>query len=542
MIEFPKKVEGIKELKIIERITVDFGIENKHGIYRDIPLQFSDPTGKNREIEIKDIFVTDEKTNPYQTKILRSGKILRIRIGDPDKYVSGIQNYIINYKVRYAIYNMGNIDELYWNAIGTGWAVSIKRGMAKVYLPFDNSNLQYSCYTGVYGSIGKDCRIIKKNNEINFILSRELTPHEGMTIAVGWPKGLIKIESGPPWWKNPWLFPIVYVPSLFIFLLWLWWHKGKDVQGKGVIQVQYYPPEDITPLEAGTLIDERTDTRDIVAEIIELARKGYIKIVEIEEQHLIFFKKRDYILNKLKSIDGELASKEYDLKILNALFEEANTIKLSQLRKKFYRSIPAIKKSVFSVLTKKGFFTENPLSVRNRYTILALVTFLITIFGIGFFKLLFYNPLPFIISVIFTSIFLFIFGYFIPKKTHRGSIIEEYLKGYEEFIARVEKNVIEKIFPPDRIPEIFEVNLPYAIAFGKAEKWATAFEGLFKELPNWHHSKDSFSPISFTISLNNFSEVASDIISSQPRTSGKSGSGGGGFSGGGVGGGGGGSW
>lgn len=536
------KIEENGNLIVTERINVDFTYENKHGIYRDIPLDFVDPAGKKHKIEIRDILVTDENLNPYKTKISKWDNNLRIRIGDPDTFVSGIKNYVIHYTVKYALYSIGNIDELYWNAIGTGWAVPIKGGITTFYLPFDTTSLQYACYTGAFGIRGKDCEIRRAGNQVLFTLKRTLSPHEGMTVAVGWPTGLIKIKTGPPWWKNPWVYVGIYIPSLFVFLYWLWWNKGRDIGRRDVIQVQYEPPEDMTPLEAGTLIDEKTDTRDIVAEIIDLARRGYIKIVETEEDRFLFGKKREYIFEKVKDIDSEILSKNYDVIILNTIFEGSKRRKLSDLKKKFYRSIAAITKSVFSSLTKKGLFTENPLSVKGKYTILAFIAFFITVFGsIALGASQSAPPLPFLISGIVTAISLFVFGQFMPRKTSKGSAMKEYLKGYEEFISRVERNVIEKLFPPDKIPEVFEKTLPYAIAFGEAEKWADAFEGLFIEPPNWYHGRGSFSPASFAYSMNIFTKEASQILSSAPRSSG-SGSGGGGFSGGGGGGGGGGSW
>ncbi|MCX7988584.1 MAG: DUF2207 domain-containing protein [Thermodesulfovibrio sp.] len=534
-------IEANGELKITERLVVDFGIENKHGIYRDIPLEFNAPTGKKHKLDIGEIFVTDEKVMPLQTKLSKWGNNLRIRIGDPNKFISGIQNYIIRYRVKYALYNLGNIDELYWNAIGTGWAVPIKKGAAKVLLPFDNPSIQYACYTGAFGSIGKDCKINRQAREITFTLTRQLAPHEGMTIAVGWTTGLINLQTGPPWWKNPWIYVAIYIPSLFAFLYWLWRNKGRDIGERGVIQVQYEPPQDMTPLEAGTLIDERVDTRDIVAEIIDLARRGYIKIIETEEEGFLFGKKRDYIFERVKDYDSSLQYNDFDTKLLNAIFEGSKRRKLSDLRKKFYSSIPGITKSVFSNLTKKGFFTENPISVKSKYVIFGLIILIGTIFSSIVLGISLINPFPILVSGIVTAISLFIFGQFMPRKTLRGSYMKEYLKGYEEFISRVEKNVIEKLFPPDKIPEVFEKTLPYAIAFGEAEKWATAFEGLFIEPPNWYHGRGSFSPITFAYSINSFTTEASQILSSQPRSSG-SGSGGGGFSGGGGGGGGGGSW
>ncbi len=109
------------------------------------------------------------------------------------------------------IINIGDIDEFYWNAIGTGWAVNINKGFAKVILLFDDDSIQIACYTGTFGSRGKDCKIKKNKNEITFFLTRPLSPHEGMTIAIGWKAGLIPIQTGPPWWKNPWIYLAIYL-------------------------------------------------------------------------------------------------------------------------------------------------------------------------------------------------------------------------------------------------------------------------------------------------------------------------------------------
>uniref|UniRef100_A0A7V5XHZ8 DUF2207 domain-containing protein n=1 Tax=Thermodesulfobacterium geofontis TaxID=1295609 RepID=A0A7V5XHZ8_9BACT len=536
------KVGPNSELKIIEHLIVDFGYENKHGIYRDIPLDFYDPSGKKHKIEIKDILVTDQNLNSYQIKVFKYGNNLRIRIGDPNKFVSGFQNYIIRYKVRYALYNFGNIDELYWNAIGTGWDVPIKNATAKVILPFDDSSIQFACYTGIFRSIGKDCKVKKEKNEILFTLTKSLSAYEGMTVAVGWRAGLIPISEGPPYWKNPWIYAFFYITLFLSFMIWLWWRKGRDIGGKGTIQVQYYPPKDLTPIEAGTLIDEKVNARDIVAEIIDLARRGYLKIIEFEEPGFLFGKKRDYILEKIKNFDDNFQNNPFDLQILSGIFEDKKRIKLSELNKKFYRFIPSIKKQVFSSLTSKGFFFKNPLNVKNIYVSLGGIVFILTTWiMIGsqfFFSLL---PFPILLAGLVTAFSLFIFAQFMPRKTPKGTEMLEYLKGYEEFISRVEKSVIEKLFPPEKIPEIFEISIPFAIAFGEAERWAEAFEGIFNEPPRWYEGRGSFSTIDLAHSLNTFTSQASQVLTTQPRSS-FSGSGGGGFSGGGGGGGGGGSW
>ncbi|QER41591.1 DUF2207 domain-containing protein [Thermodesulfobacterium sp. TA1] len=536
------KVEPSSELKIVEKLVVDFEDENKHGIYRDIPLDFYDPSGKKHRIEIKDILVTNQNLNSYQTKISKHKNTLRIKIGDPNKLVNGTQFYIISYKVKYALYNLGPIDELYWNAIGTGWNVPIKNVTAKVILPFEDSSIQFTCYTGAFGRIDKNCKIKKEKQAILFTLTQPLSAHEGMTIAVGWKAGLIPIPEGPPWWKNPWIYTFLYIILFLSFMIWLWWTKGRDIGGKGAIQTQYFPPENLTPLEAGTLIDEKVDGRDIVAEIIDLARRGYLKIIEIEEPKFLFGKKINYILEQTKKFDTVIQNNPFDLQILSGIFEDKSRVKLSELNKKFYRFIPLIKKHVFSSLTSKGFFFKNPLNVRNKYTWLGAIVFIFTIWiMIGSQFLYSTLPFPILLSGLVTAFGLLIFGRFMPRKTSKGTEMLEYLKGYEEFITKVERDVIEKLFSPEKIPEVFEVTLPFAIVFGEGDKWAEAFESLFTKPPRWYEGTDSFSTVYFAHSLNNFTSQASQIFTTSPRSS-SSGSGGGGFSGGGAGGGGGGSW
>jgi uncharacterized membrane protein len=84
---------------------------------------------------------------------------------------------------------------------------------------------------------------------------------------------------------------------------------------------------------------------------------------------------------------------------------------------------------------------------------------------------------------------------------------------------------------------MFERFLPYAMAFGVEEKWAKAFENIYREPPTWYYGGTGhFSATSFSHSISSMSSAAASSMSSSPSSSG---SGGGGSSGGGSGGGGG---
>ena len=86
-------------------------------------------------------------------------------------------------------------------------------------------------------------------------------------------------------------------------------------------------------------------------------------------------------------------------------------------------------------------------------------------------------------------------------------------------------------------PALFEKYLPFAMAFGVAEKWANAFRDMYLEPPQWYSGGSGpFNAMRFSDSISTMSRAAASTMSSSPSSSG---SGGGGSSGGGSGGGGG---
>lgn len=521
-------------IDITERIIVDFEHEQKHGIFRTIPLRFTAPNGVKKYIEISDIKVVDLNNREYPIKISYENQNIKIRIGDPNIKVSGTQSYVIYYRVNYVLYSINNIDELYWNAIGTEWDTSIKRSTVKVTLPFDNPNILFTCYTGLYGSKEKNCSVNKQNNVIYFKLLKPLKPSDGFTIAVGWPTGLIQFEKEKPFFKNQWFHVIVLQILLLTFLFSKWYYFGRDVGGKGVIQVQYFPPKDLTPIEAGTIMDEKLQAKDILAEIIDLARRGFIKIEESTEK-ILFFKKKDYIFIRQKP-EQEHTLNIIDREILNAIFENSIVVSLSTVKKDFSKSMKTLSKLIYSDLTDKGYFVNNPLTIKNIYLLIGtIITFGSMYAGKFISPAVIDKYLLYLMAGVVFGIEISIAGFFMPRKTKKGTKMKEYMLGYKEFVSRVEANVIKKLFPPEKRMEVFEKTLPYAICFGVAKQWTSAFSPLFAQPPDWYiGSHNSFS--TFSNDINDFTDTFTNSIS------GGSGSGGGGFSGGGAGGGGGGSW
>jgi uncharacterized membrane protein len=134
---------------------------------------------------------------------------------------------------------------------------------------------------------------------------------------------------------------------------------------------------------------------------------------------------------------------------------------------------------------------------------------------------------------------------FLPRATRAGRRAKQHIRGFQEFVERVEADRLERLGLRDVAQ--FERLLPYAFVLGVADPWAEAFANLYTAPPEWFvsHSGDHFMPRHLVSQVGRVLDTAGSTMTSQPSQSGGSGSsgfGGGGFSGGGFGGGGGGSW
>ena len=86
------------KVSVVETIDVDFGSLQKHGIFRDLPFVYTTSGGGKRytEVGVEQVTVGNSSV-PYETN--KSGDFIELKIGDPDRTVSGTQSYRIQYTV-----------------------------------------------------------------------------------------------------------------------------------------------------------------------------------------------------------------------------------------------------------------------------------------------------------------------------------------------------------------------------------------------------------------------------------------------------------
>lgn len=595
-------------MQVVETIHYDFGSEQRHGIFRDIPYSYRIDDGE-MIVDIDVEKVVDENGLEHMYEVSTDYSSVNIKIGDPDEYVSGKVVYEIYYETSSLVNIFEDYGELYWNVTGNGWGVPINRATARIIVPRggDARAADAICFTGYGGDQESNCEASVVGNVYEFSTT-DLASYQGLTIAAAFDRQLVDAPSflnilprDPLWARiflggeeigygpttirlgagtytldleadryHPyqevvtlgegetrkleiemqktllWIFIEDYLPFIWFFLgsffvVGLWRKKGRDPEGRGVIMPYYKPMKDMSPGAMGVLVDETAHLHDITGSIVHLAVKGYVKIKKGD-------KKKDYTFIKLKEADDAL--EDFEKKLMDAIFGTNKEVELKDLKNKFYKDLPKLKKSLYKHVVNQGYFPKSPETVRGFYVSLGIVALFATLFiaiPVGDAEQAYWM----FIVLPFPALLLTIFGFFMPAKTKYGVEQYEQVLGYKEFLDTAEKDRIKVLFSPKEYKDVFEKNLAYAMVLKVEKSWAKQFEGLYSGAPDWFEGPGvtSWNVNNFVDNLGSMSSAAASTFTSSPGGgsssggwSGGSGFSGGGFSGGGFGGGGGGSW
>src|SRR5215469_12403792 len=305
--------------RITEQITFAFSGEFK-GVYRDIPVEYPGPNGTNYSLFLK-VDSIKENDTPLKFEKHTTNGYLKLKIFVPDAF-NATRTVDIAYTVLDATKFFDNHDEFYWNVTGNDWEVPIESASATISFPAESSGqMRAQAFGGVYGSKTREnCSV--EGPVVNCETASPLPMHGGLTVDVYIPQGILHAPSSVT--RLGWFIrsnPIVTLPLwAFAVMFTLWWLKGRDPDPGMSVAPMYAPPDKMGPAEAGTLVVDRVEPRDITAVLVDLAVRGYIKIVEVDHKGLLVSHK-DYELQLLKDQGqwGDLS--DYERTMLQNVFE-----------------------------------------------------------------------------------------------------------------------------------------------------------------------------------------------------------------------------
>lgn len=527
------------------------GQQIRRGIYRDFPTRYRDRYGNAVVVDLQVLGVErDGQPERWFTEAMDNG--VRINTGGDD-YLPGLPReftFTLRYRTTRQLGFFEAHDELYWNAIGTGWAFAIEQGSVEVRLPavVDPANMRLDAYTGVQGAQGGDARgEVISPGIARWTLTAPLAPGEGLTIALGFPKGLVVQPTRAE--RVGWLLQdnrglLVALATLGVLLAWCVWRwraVGRDPEA-GVIIARYQPPADRSPGELRYLKRMSYDPRCLTADLLAGAVAG---AAEIEREKGLLFGDTWSLARGPVAVDESLPFTVRSLlgKLLPAGRSRLELKKSSSTAQHVQAAMLEHTRALHKRLHRSHFNNNSGDTVLAvAIAVCGAVMAFLSAGGSGE---------PAIIGVCVLMLIVVIgFAWLVKAPTAQGRTLLDEIEGLKLYLKVAERDELAAMPGPDQPPRLdaerYEALLPYAIALDVEEAWTAKFTAAVgaaaaaaaTESIRWYRGGgfNDIGSLAKAVGTGLNSSIAS--ASSPPGSS--SGGGGGGSAGGGGGGGGGG--
>jgi uncharacterized membrane protein YgcG len=541
------QVNADGSLDVTERIHVRAeGGSIRRGIYRDFPTRYRDRHGNRLVVGFEAVEVLrDGKREPWFTENVANG--VRINTGNDDFLpVPAEYAYTLRYRTTRQLGFFDDHDELYWNAIGTGWEFPIDAGSVEVRLPapVPAARMKAEAYTGVQGAQEQGYRAdIVAPGVARWQLAQPLAPGEGMTIVLSFPKGVVVEPTGSQ--RLIWLLKdnsgvlvaLGGLIALWVFCFSRWRSVGRDPR-RGVVIARYEPPEGWSPAGLRYLKHMGHDARCFSSDLLSLAVKGYLRIERtdgllIDGWKLVRTRGRGEALTPSEgAVLALLPNAGDDIEL-----KKSNATRLERVRT---QQAAVLKKACEGPL-----FRHNAGSIGIAAAIAAAAMALAFVVSGGGILLLIGIAVLMVVTLV-------AFAFAVRTYTPEGRKLVDEIEGLKLYLSVAEKDELARMPAPDaeaapRLDtERYQRLLPYAVALDVEDAWTKKFTAaagaaaaaVATQQMAWYRGAGNGDLDSLTRSIG--SAFTSQIASSSTPPGSSSGGGGGGSSGGGGGGGGGG--
>jgi hypothetical protein len=536
-------------IDVAEHITVRAeGRQIRRGIYRDFPTRYRDRYGNRVVVAFEMIGVErDGQPEPWFTERLANG--VRINTGSDDFLpVPAVYRFTLRYRTTRQIGFFAAHDELYWNAIGTGWDFAIEESTIDVRLPgpVEPQLLAVEGYTGPQGAQGRAYSAeVVGPGAARYRLTSGLQPREGFTIVLTFPKGIVTAPTGTD--RIRWfltdnagvLVALVGLVILLVFMVREWRRVGRDPRA-GPTVARYNPPDGHSPASLRFVRRMGYDPRCFSSDVLALAVVGRLKIHNERRRFSEQWRLERSDEGTPPPVTGPEAA------LFGRLFPAGRrSLELKKTNASTMQSARDAHSGALDRALHPRYFRRNRGSLLKALAIAAVSLAVALLVSQG-------NGIPAIVGVqIVTAALLVVFAHLVRAPTAEGRALLDEIEGLKLYLSVAERDELSILPGPGAPPVLdagrYEMLLPYAVALEVEDAWTkkfTAAVGVAAAAAatagiGWYRGRGSVSNLGdFSRSVG--SALTSQIASASTPPGSSSGSGGGGSSGGGGGGGGGG--
>jgi hypothetical protein len=459
------------QLVVTETLDVRF-TGQWNGVVRRLPVRYRTSEGFAYGLRVRVLDATDAGGRPLRTEERRRHGSLELKVWVPDAR-DVTRTVTIRYLVLRALRFFPDHDEVYWNVTGDEWEAPIETAAARILLP-GAAGLTARAFTGARGSVRSDAAVDVRDGAVRVRALRPLPPGQGLTVVVGWGKGIVREPTALEWtvaaMRDNWPLAAPLVVTLLATLVW--WRIGRDPARQSIV-ARWEPPKGLTPADCGALADAGADFRDVTATLVDLAVRGYVSIRHVGGGWV--FERR-----KAPAAWGDLTA--YETRLMIALFGTAHEFIDLESLKGFRGHANAMREMIGAHLVSHGLYPTDPAAVRRGWLRAGLVTIAASVVAAWIGVDLDTGPAALVAGGIVTGLVLCGFAFVMPARTLKGARAAEHVLGLKEFLSRVEGDRLARL---PQTPETFERLLPYAIALGVEQEWANRFADVYRTPPEW---------------------------------------------------------
>ena len=280
-----------------------------------------------------------------------------------------------------------------------------------------------------------------------------------------------------------WLVAAITLPSLAVLLLLFIIYKELLVRVDKPDKPIESPPMSLPPAIVGVIVKQKIGPREVAATLIDLSLRGDIIILD---------KERSFVFGKNKLEESLMG---YEKILLSKIFSDAMTADKTQFDTQVNKYLYSKKISAFYYLIQTmaqrlGYLRPNYRKIKSRYSLTAIIIFLI---GIGGFlhKIMMSSTEPpyslfFWIGMIVTGVIIFALADYVPLRTKLGRGAASDWLAFKKYLSDS-----ELIQEDDRSGDLFVRYLPYAIVLDCEAEWARRFANHNFVSPEWFVSDQS---------------------------------------------------
>lgn len=456
---------------IVERLQVASPTALRWRLRTDAAL----PQGGTRHLYVDLVEVTDAGNTRLRYERRESNDSLQLDI--PQQPLADDTVRVV-YNVRNAVQFHGDHDEVPWK-VENHW--SLRLGDAELRLSVPPQAVgQFAARA--YGSEAPGPLSINGRYATWTTTATLSLP----SLDVVFPAGILHPPS--PLTRAGWFLsanPIVFFPVVVLVAM-LAWRKWAIRTADITVVARYDPPEGLSPAEAGYLADDRLDPRDVAATLLDLAIRGYIRLEDCKPDEGVPFTGKDFILRLQKPIGEWAGTRAHEDTLLFHTFYGGKWTKLSSVSLRFYWVVPILVNQVRSALDEKGLYADPRIAQAKRQSVViafAVLAWIAQAFGVWS---LIQSDLVGLGSILAAVVIVFLFTRGVNHRTPAGERAFAELRGFQDFMNSVDADRMQRI-----TPDLFERNLPYAVALGVEHHWAQAFSTMASGPPLWWEADES---------------------------------------------------